>query len=94
MKSDITIYLSQKEITPVIKFCASNRGAIARIHELYQKALGKPISRVNIERWLNKDPARRIQPLHGSGMLLLNVANKVMAMDRGKIDQSPGSGNA
>jgi hypothetical protein len=77
-RREITRRLFERDIEPVIRYCARNRGTIKAIHELYQRKLGQPINRDSVDRWLNPHRSRRTQPLYGAGKLLLLVARRVI----------------
>lgn len=78
MKDPVTQKISDKALMPVIRFCAANRGTISRIREEFNKRTKKEWRRDNFERWLNPSPEKRIQPLFGTGILLVEIGSKVI----------------
>ena len=72
-KVSTTKQLSEREILPIVAFCQQHRGGMARIVELFNKGLTKPLQRPAIARWLFKDAAKRGEPLHGAGLRLTHA---------------------
>ncbi len=69
---------ADKALKPLIRFTEKTPGAVARITERLTKLLGKKAYRQEVEVWLHPDPAKRIQPRFGKGLLLLQAGRDVM----------------
>jgi len=79
MKDEKTRKISRRALMPLIRFAAKNRGTIARIKREMDKRTGKTWSRKLVERWLAEDDARWTHPAHGTGILILEIGDEIMA---------------
>lgn len=76
MNREATIEWKQweKRIEPVRKFCEQNRGTITALTAAFCKASRRNVDRVTVTGWITG----KHEPLAGTAMLLLDVAEKVM----------------
>jgi len=69
----------EKQLKPIMERAREERGFVSRLTSemnLLSRGSGKEWSRQEIERWLGKDPTRRVEPSYSSGLLLMRaVAN-------------------
>jgi hypothetical protein len=63
-------------LAPLIEH-AKERGSKARIAEMFNEGLTEPVRYTTIVRWLDEDPAKRIEPAFGAGLRLLQVWRKI-----------------
>lgn len=76
---EYTEKVAAENLKPIIDFCQANRGTIDLIHRAYEKRVGKPVVRANIQRWLAPAEATwRIEPSYGKGLVLVAVATDVI----------------
>jgi hypothetical protein len=92
MKDKITTKAANKALEPLIEFTRVNRGAIQELTDRLSKRTKKKWNRENVERWLHKDPDKRVQPLFGVGLCLVIEGESMMqqarrAMDNMKADE-------
>jgi hypothetical protein len=87
MKNAVTIQTSNTALQPVIDYCQQHRGSTMEIRRRFCRATGREWPKNTIMRWLHRDPDRRIEPLFGSGLLLLHIGREVMRQGVTKKDQ-------
>jgi hypothetical protein len=66
-------------LQPIAEAAGALRGSKKQLAAALSKRTGESVPRERVERWLKKDPAKRQQPLLGSGLLLLEEFNKLFA---------------
>jgi hypothetical protein len=66
-------------LQPIAEAAAEVHGSKKRLAEALTERTGQPVPRGRVERWLNKDPGKRQQPLLGSGLLLAEEAARLLA---------------
>ena len=85
---DTTDHITERDFAEVIAWVRDRYGAAEALRSAYERALGRPFPRDTMDRWLHPDPAKRTQPLYGSGKLFLAVAGTVMAeWDKGETQK-------
>lgn len=65
--------LCEKALAPLVEYCAHNRGALTRVCEIYNKGLADPVRVTTFQRWVCKDPDKRVEPYGGSLLRLIEV---------------------
>lgn len=69
---------------------ASKRGRKALLMKKFREAaFPQTVSRMSIEKWIHKDPAKRTQPMLGHALLLQEVARKLGAFKKAKTTDHP-----
>lgn len=63
-------------LAPLIEH-AKERGAKARVAEMFNVGLTEPVRYTTIVRWLDEDPQKRIEPGFGAGLRLLQVWREI-----------------
>ena len=64
---------------PAAKFCAIIPGAKAAILKRLNQITGKQWNRQQVESYLHRDPKKRQEPRHGTGLALVEAANHVIS---------------
>jgi hypothetical protein len=72
-KIKTTNQLAQDILAPLIKHCATNRGALTEVTERFNKGLAEPVRISTIQKWLARDEKKRIEPVGGSLLRLCEV---------------------
>lgn len=84
MKPNGAKRISARELGPLIRFAAQNRGTIIRLTLAMTRRSGHPVRRHQVERWLHPDPERRTEPLLAAGLLLIEEGRKLMQAKKTK----------
>jgi hypothetical protein len=79
MKDKVTTKAANTALEPLIEFVRENRGAIQELTDRLSKRTKKKWNRDNVERWLHRDPKKRVQPLLGVGLCLIRECQLMMA---------------
>ena len=72
-------------LDPLVEFCNSNVGSKIELAERMTDALGYKIHRQIAEGWTHSDPARRVEPKLGQGIVLMHVGNQMMKAHKKKV---------
>ena len=72
-------------LEPLIRMCREKYGLQADVVRRLNARMAAPVAPVNVSRWLHEDPAMRVEPLMGMGLLLLEVAREI-ASERPDVD--------
>jgi len=81
---DKSVEASNKKLQPLIEWAAANSGksgkpgAFPIIAEAMSKKLGRAVKRQLVSCWLHSDPAKRKQPLFGTGLLLVETGEELL----------------
>jgi len=67
---------SDAALKPLVLFAQKNPGTITRIAEGLTRLTGQTQYRQNVGEWLHPDPARRVEPKLGIGLLLIDLGEK------------------
>lgn len=76
--------ISKDALQPLIDYCESTYGAKAVIHREMEKLAGKSIVRPSIDRWLHPKPEERVEPSLSYGLMLLQIAEKLIKPSKRK----------
>lgn len=77
-KEALTTAYSNRALAPIIRYCAEHRGTMTAIKQAFDRKTGMDWDRINFQRWLHPNPQRRKPPLFGTGLLILEVGEKVI----------------
>lgn len=76
MRDSTTTKLTNEQLDPLASFVRSRPGGLTEIVNRMNRATGKKWDRSSIERWLHPRKSKRIQPLFGAGLLLVQVCKE------------------
>ena len=68
---------AKKNLLPLIKYAAKNKGTMTIVADRLSKLTGKKIVRQMVERWLNEDDNKRDEPRLGIGLYLIEVQTEI-----------------
>jgi hypothetical protein len=77
----VTERRSADALGPLIRYAATNRGALAQIAEELSRRTRKKQFAANVGTWLDSDPNKRAEPRLGLGLFLLDIQTD---LDQGK----------
>lgn len=83
MKDVVTTRVANRELEPIIRHVRAKKGGVVRMLKALNRRTRKNWQRANLERWLATDPEKRIQPLFGVGLLLVQIGKAIIAEDKG-----------
>ena len=79
--------VSAAALQALIDFCEKNwggkLGGQARVIARYRELTGAAPSRRSFGYWLHPDPAKRLMPSHGVGLILTRIGDELIAKQRG-----------
>lgn len=70
---ELTKKFADEALQPLIEYAKENPGTITKLAARLSELTGATQYRQNIGEWLHPDPAKRIEPRFGMGLLLLDV---------------------
>jgi hypothetical protein len=82
MMIDHTTARANRALQHIIKYCAENRGTMTDIQREFNRRTKQDLGHLPFVRWLHQDPAKRTEPLLGTGLLLIEVGNKIIEKRR------------
>ena len=83
MSEQITKTLVAESLAPLIQFAQANPGTLTRLAVRLKELTGENQYRQNIGEWLHPDPAKRIEPRFGMGLLLVQVWEAELSKESG-----------
>lgn len=63
---------ANKALLGVVTYCATNAGSYGEAVKWLTKRTGRTQFIQNVHQWLHPDPAKRVEPRFGMGLLLLD----------------------
>jgi hypothetical protein len=72
-KTKTTKQLADAILTPLIKHCSTHQGARKEVAELFNRGLSSKVRITTINKWIQADEKKRIEPAGGSLLRLLEV---------------------
>jgi hypothetical protein len=85
MKSDTKLDskdVSNTALAPLIEHCNKVVGSKAELAERMSTALGYKVHRQIAEGWVHPDPAKRVEPKLGLGLVLLRIGGEMMGVKK------------
>ena len=79
---------SATALEPLIAFAEANRGTYAKISQVLTARIGETQHRQNVRSWLHTDPAKRVEPRFGIGLMLLEIGAELGALGCPESGQS------
>jgi hypothetical protein len=73
--------LSEKILSPLIKYCSERRGAFTQVLELFNKSNSKKVSLGQIQKWLTSDRKKSAVPSGGSLLRLIECWRELRQPD-------------
>lgn len=72
-KTKTTKQLADAILTPLIKHCSTHQGARKEVAELFNRGLSSKVRITTINKWIQADEKKRIEPAGGSLLRLCAV---------------------
>ena len=80
-KTKTTKALTDSILAPLIKHCTTHQGARKEVAELFNKGLSSKVRITTINKWIQADEKKRIEPAGGSLLRLCEVWQTIRGKD-------------
>jgi hypothetical protein len=80
-KTKTTKQLADAILAPLIKHCSTHQGARKEVAELFNKGLSSKVRITTINKWIQSDEKKRIEPAGGSLLRLLECWRDIRQPD-------------
>ena len=80
-KTKTTKALTDSILAPLIKHCTTHQGARKEVAELFNRGLSSKVRITTINKWIQADEKKRIEPAGGSLLRLCEVWQTIRGKD-------------